>query len=131
MTKKKTGSFILDLTVKGHPNLKVEICITKTEKDFKRMVELFYSLAGKNPKSLSKTDATFFGYLDNFGGFPDPIGLVILKIGFDTSTYVHELFHVARRYFKMARIRINKEKDEVFAHLLSDLVDEFEKNIPQ
>ena len=58
---------------------------------------------------------------------PDPIGLIVCQYDSEPGTFVHELFHAARHYFRLIDKRINEKKDETFAELLSALVDEFYK----
>ncbi len=123
---KKRTDFTIDLTEK-YPSLKLEVCICDTEPSYDRLVDLFNWLGEFKPFDASETDATFFGFVDK-NKPSNPIGLILLKKGFNLSTAVHELFHAARWYFKSVGKRINEDRDETFAHLLSDLVEEFEAN---
>lgn len=118
--KRKTD-FTIDLTEK-YPTLKVEVSICKTRESYDRLRELFYYMGGNHSVPTFETEATFFGFDP-----PSPLGLILLQKGFTTATFIHELFHTARWYFKLVGKRINEDRDETFAHLLSDLVDGFER----
>lgn len=121
--KKKTD-FTIDLSEK-YPLLKIEISICKTEKGYERMIELFSAIGEIKYTNPSGTEATFFA-LNDTNVPAGACGLIFLNKGFDNSTIFHELFHAARWYFKLIGKRINENRDETFAHLLSDLVDKFE-----
>lgn len=123
----KSADLILSL-VDDYPGLVVNIYICGSEKSLLSMCNFFASIS--NPplkKTFEKTEAVFMGCEVIKEEWPDPMGFIVCQYDSEPGTFVHELFHAARYYFRLIGKRINEKKDETFAELLSALVDEFYK----
>lgn len=123
----KSADLILSL-VDDYPDFVVNIYICNSEKSLLFMCDFFASISDPPLKySFENTEAIFMGYVGTKKKLPNPIGFIICQYNSAPGTFVHELFHAARYYFRLIGKRINEKKDETFAELLGALVDEFYK----
>lgn len=123
----KSGDLNISL-VDDYPGLVVTVYICSSEKKLLFMCNFIAAISiPPFKRSFENSEAVFMGCVGTKNKLPDPIGLIVCQYNSEPGTYVHELFHAARWYFRLLGKRINEKKDETFAELLSALVDEFYK----
>jgi len=126
----KQVSFTLDMT-NVYPDLFLECAIPEGIVAYHYFGDLYAVIWGGEVEGYTQGTVGVFianKHLEYRQTIPDPIGLVVMPKGFLIATMAHEMFHAARFYFRLMVWRINTERDEKFAHLLSDLMESFRIN---
>ena len=120
-------TFTLDLS-KQYQFLKIAITICPDEFEFTRLTTKISKVFKTRRKSHGSPGALHVGLTTNSPNtINDPVSLIVLKKNYPIQVVVHELFHAARHYFRLTGHRINEDYDEVFAHLLENMVEGFTK----